>query len=471
MVNVKVTNLHLRKGKSGNVWYFLIAVPKARIDQLGCRQIWVSLETDNLDEAVKKAEPLRNKWKMLFSGDRRLSPADLMETKEPKAVAKMQTDLGLPHVHSKDFLKAEFEDSVLMVMKAHGFVKDFPDPSKEVIAAAYGATDPNGILVSEATARYVDENPKKFLKLKAHDRERKIRRWELSMLDFIAFGGDIDIRKITKTHAKDFMNWLVRKADNEEITEETARMKLSQVSMIVVDLLDKVFDIDENPFAKTRIEVSPKTEKAIKPFTHEHMLVVNELQPRFPAVRALMDIAECTGAGMRELVGLAPEDIVLDAEIPHLKLRPNRFRKYLKNDNRPRDLPLWGKALVAARKYPEGFPEYRHEKGDEEARGEVNRMLKAVKIDRSWNSFRHRFKDMVENSGSDDMIRANLMGWAKGMDAKYGDGLGLQLKREAIEKAMKYSEECQSKALKNIKGKGGKIHIEYTPQKIRPKKR
>jgi hypothetical protein len=472
MVNLKVPNLHLRKGKSGNIWYFLIAVPKSRLDQLGCRQIWVSLETDNLDEAIKKAEPLRKKWKMLFSDERRLSPADLMETKEPKAVAKTQSELGLPHVHSKDFLNAEFEDSVLMVMKAHGFIRDFSDPPKEVVAAAYGATDPNGILVSEATERYAEENRAKFLNLKQHDRDRKKRRWELSLLDFIAcIGGDIDIRKITKKHANSFMNWLVDRADKKEITIETARMNLYQVSMIVVHLLHHVYSIDVDPFHKVIIKAKPKHEKSTKPFTDEQMLVVNQLQPRYPAIRDLMDLTMCTGAGMTELVRLAPEDIILDHDYPHIILRPNQFRAALKNDNRPRALPLWGPALEAMKRHPEGFPEYRGEKGDEEARGEVNRMLKAVKIPRSWNSFRHYFEDALRNSHAQDSVRSEIMGHSQGMDGWYGNGLVLSNRYAAIDRAMSYMTECQREAKSKLLEKGGTINTEYTTQKIRHKKR
>ncbi|RFZ83822.1 hypothetical protein D0Y60_20885 [Shinella sp. WSJ-2] len=471
MANVKVKNLHMRKCAEGHMWYFLKAVPKSRIDQVGCTQIWLSLGTDDLAEAVKRVEPIRNKYDLLFRSDRRLSPADLMETKEPKAVAKVQTDLGLPHVSSKDFLHAEFEDSVLMVMKAHGFIKDFPDPPKEVIAAVYGATDPNGILVSEATERYAAENRAKFLDLKPHARERKKRRWELSMLDFINRVGDLDIRTITRAHANNFMNWLVERADKKEMTIETARMKLYQVSMIVVDLLHKVYNIDEDPFHKVTIKAKPKHEKSTKPFTDEQMLVVNQLQPRYQVTRDLMDLTLCTGAGMTELLGLAAEDIFLDHEYPHIILRPNRFRAALKNDNRPRALPLWGPALEAMKRHPEGFPECRHDKGDEEARGEVNRMLKAVQIDRSWNSFRHYFEDALRNSHAQDSVRSEIMGHTQGIDGWYGNGLVLENRYKAIENAMKYIAECQAKALQKLQERGETIEVDYTPQKIRHKKR
>ena len=474
MQNLNVPNVIKRKCKGGKyVYTFVKAVPKNRVEQLGnARQIWVILDTDDLFEAAKRAEPIRNKYELLFAGEKRLSPADLIETKEPKAVAKLQTDLGLPNVSSTDILNADFEDSVLMVLKAHGIVKEFsnPEPPKKIVAAAYGATDAGAVLMSEAIERYCEENETKFKNVKPYARQRKIARWKTSIDDFIASQGDIDVRKITTTHSRNFVKALVRRVNAGEIEDTTARMKLSQVTMIVTDLLYKLFNTTLNPFEKAKIEVSPKAEKSTKPFTDEELVIVKQLQPFDPVIRDLMDITYATGAGMTELLGLAKEDIFLDAEYPHIIIRPNRHRPILKTKNRPRALPLWGPALDAMKRHPEGFPEYRHEKGEEEARNAVNNMLKAVKIPKTWNSFRHYFEDALRNSHAQDSVRNEIMGHTQGMGGWYGNGLVMKNRYEAIDAAMKYLEECQTKAKAKMEENGQPVTSGYKPRPKRIKK-
>ena len=70
---------------------------------------------------------------------------------------------------------------------------------------------------------------------------------------------------------------------------------------------------------------------------------------------ALHAFAE-TGAGFSELVGLLPEDIVLDADIPHINIRRRQFHG-LKTRFRPRKIPL-GFAMDAFKACPNGFDEY-----------------------------------------------------------------------------------------------------------------
>ena len=55
------------------------------------------------------------------------------------------------------------------------------------------------------------------------------------------------------------------------------------------------------------------------------------------------------------LAGLAREDIVLDADIPHIIIRPHQWRR-LKTKGSERTLPLVGASLWAAKKAVEASP-------------------------------------------------------------------------------------------------------------------
>jgi len=141
-----------------------------------------------------------------------------------------------------------------------------------------------------------------------------------------------------------------------------------------------------------------------------------------------------TGARPSEIVGLLPEDIKLDAEIPHISITDRRERP-LKTTHSQRDIPLIGFALEAFKAMPEGFPKYR-DKSDQLSAA-VNKFLRENKLfptkQHSMYSLRHSFQDRVLNVNAPDRVQAELMGH-KFHRPKYGDGATLKLKLEWLYK-------------------------------------
>ncbi|MCW5723206.1 MAG: hypothetical protein KIS86_18895, partial [Devosia sp.] len=107
MAKLNIPHLHQR----GKVFYFLIAVPKNRRAEVGRSQIWISLHTSDKTEAIEKVEILRKKYQTLFELNRPLTPTDVIESTKPKAVAKMQADLGMPPRHFTDFVNSPLFES------------------------------------------------------------------------------------------------------------------------------------------------------------------------------------------------------------------------------------------------------------------------------------------------------------------------------------------------------------------------
>ena len=65
-----------------------------------------------------------------------------------------------------------------------------------------------------------------------------------------------------------------------------------------------------------------------------------------------------TGCRPSEIGNLEPENIILQGDIPHIKIRATRKRE-LKTASSVRDIPLVGVSLEAMKKAPQGFPRYR----------------------------------------------------------------------------------------------------------------
>ena len=78
--------------------------------------------------------------------------------------------------------------------------------------------------------------------------------------------------------------------------------------------------------------------------------------------RWLLAIISDTGMRLSEAAGLAKSDIVLDADIPHINVRPHRWRR-LKTKDSARHIPLVGASLWAAKRIQQhdssyAFPRY-----------------------------------------------------------------------------------------------------------------
>ena len=118
-----------------------------------------------------------------------------------------------------------------------------------------------------------------------------------------------------------------------------------------------------------------------------------------------------TGCRPSELANIKPENIRLDAEVPHIRIRPTKDRE-LKSGVSVRDIPLVGVALEAMRQAPNGFPHYRDRSyllSASLTKAFKARELFPTKQHRIY-SFRHSFENRMLEAGLDFGLRCSLMG-------------------------------------------------------------
>ena len=129
-----------------------------------------------------------------------------------------------------------------------------------------------------------------------------------------------------------------------------------------------------------------------------------------------------TGAQIVDVVDLSPDDIVLNREIPHLRLlmiEDGVHRRELKNVASKRQIPLLGYALEAMRRHPAGLPRYR---GKATYYAAARKYLREQKLfpdppegaDRNYSigGTRHTYEDRMLQAGIPNEERAPLMGHA-----------------------------------------------------------
>jgi len=160
--------------------------------------------------------------------------------------------------------------------------------------------------------------------------------------------------------------------------------------------------------------------------------------------RWLVALISDTGMRLSEAAGLAREDIVLDADIPHVIIRPHPWRR-LKTKGSERTLPLVGCSLWAARRAVEAsqhspylFPRYCNDKGCKanSASAALNKWLKqSIGDGYVMHSFRYSMRDRLRAVSCPSEMIDQIGGWSSGKVGEgYGDGFDLKLLHEWLAK-------------------------------------
>jgi integrase len=161
--------------------------------------------------------------------------------------------------------------------------------------------------------------------------------------------------------------------------------------------------------------------------TIQHRCQTTDDEPRW-----LVALISDTGMRLSEAAGLAREDIVLDADIPHVIIRPHPWR-HLKTKGSERTLPLVGCSLWAAKRALEAlqhspylFPRYCNDKGCKanSASAALNKWLKQTIGDGYvMHSFRHSMRDRLRSVNCPSEMIDQIGGWSRrSVGESYGEG-------------------------------------------------
>ena len=154
-------------------------------------------------------------------------------------------------------------------------------------------------------------------------------------------------------------------------------------------------------------------------------------------LRWLVALVSDTGMRLAEVVGLLKSDIILDEDMPFIRLQPHPWRK-LKTSGSERDVPLVGVSLWAAQRLVEAcpdsvfaFPRYNKTSitNANSASAALNKWLHPyVPVGCTMHSFRHSMRDRLRAVECPADIVDQIGGWATGgVGQGYGVGYGLKV--------------------------------------------
>ena len=173
----------------------------------------------------------------------------------------------------------------------------------------------------------------------------------------------------------------------------------------------------------------------IRRIQHECMTVDDEN-------RWLLALISDTGMRLSEAAGLARDDIVMDTEIPHIKLVPHPWRR-LKTKGSERLVPLVGASLWAARRLQQhdssyAFPRYCDGQtcNANSASAALNKWMKTIiGGDYVVHGLRHSLRDRLRAVECPSDIIDQIGGWTTtGIGHAYGRGYSVEILAKWMQK-------------------------------------
>jgi integrase len=264
--------------------------------------------------------------------------------------------------------------------------------------------------------------------------------------NFIKVVGDKAIMEIDRDDAVRFRSHWQRRMAAREVDYSTANRDLDNMRVLWRWHNQRIYNTEDSrtPFDGLNFD-KPRKKKnrpAYSPeFVRDNFLHGDKLASMKPDIRRALLVIIGTGCRPSEVNNVKPENIVLDAPVPHLRLRDENDRE-LKNSQSNRDVPLVGFALAAMRAHVadgnmDGFPRYRDK--DTNFSNAMKAAFKRKGLrqtpDHSLYSMRHMFENLMRDADIGDDMRRELMGH-KIDRPKYGDAFRLAKTAAALEKVL-----------------------------------
>lgn len=419
----------------GNVYYYRRRVPEdvrslhKRLGKPPEEQLFFSLKTTDRAEACRRADAHTRRLDALWKAHRE------GHTSKPDILAALAT-LELAGFEPGDAVRYPDNPAVDAFLSRYIGQAEPDEPpiqptphEKLVIDLLYGEPVPK--MLSDAKDKHFELG--KGPKGKVAENQFK-RAWDI----LLAVTGDIPLDQVKREHGNEFVRRLIKQGAGPE----TIKRYLAQVRPVIrTGILE--FELNKpNPF--DGLVIPNREEGRRKP---RDTFAVPEIAAIQTAARAMDDerrwviaMLSDSMARLAEILGLAKSDVHLDAEVPHIVIRPNAYRG-LKTPQSERRVPLVGEALWAATRametegdalFPSILPK---ERGKDFSAGAasaaLNKWLKERGLaveGQTLHSFRHTMRDRLRNVEAPNDLIDRIGGWSGGtVGESYGKGHSLSL--------------------------------------------
>jgi integrase len=411
------------------VWHFLRRVPAeyAHLDTRGNVKLSTKVKVASDRKGIKASQVAARMNETLEAYWRGLVDHKTAEAKQTYLDAvKLARSLGLDYQSPSVGASRPIEEVLARIETLMLAGKMDSAPLRK---AALGGVDKPKIMLSDLATEY-EATQKTALSKMSPDQQRKWRSAKKRAVDIlIEQRGDKALQDLTRADALAFADWWEERVVREGLNPGTANKNITHIGGMMRAVNKRLQLGLDNVFAGTRIEGGRDGKRApfSTDFIRKTILAEGALADLNDEARDVVYVVMETGARPSEIVNLSKARILLDAEIPHIRIAADG--RLLKTEQSERDIPLVGMALEAMRRHPDGFPRY-HDKGSNLSATLMKHFKKQKLLptpQHSVYSFRHSFKDRLKDAEAPEELIDELMGHTT-TKPKYGDGYGLKLK-------------------------------------------
>lgn len=416
-----------------NIAYYSRRVPRALKKYDSREKVKLSLHTDSPSEAEKRSSVINEKLEAYWN--QLITTGDSHDQDNFAHITEMVRLFGFTYRPSHELAEAS---SVRLVNRLQA-VSQVTEPMQ--VEALLGGVPVPELTLTDALNKYWGLAKGELL----DKSESQIRKWKnprkKAINNAISVLGGKRVSEITRDDIIQFRDWWIDRLGQENLQSNSANKDLTYLKVVISTVSDHSrlgLDVDWL-FRRIMLKASVRSERL--PFENEFIQnqlldLTNHTEMNEEARYFLYAMAD-TGARPSELIGLLPEEIVLNAPVPYIRIQPRKGHS-LKTPHSKREIPLVGCALYAFEKLPNGFEHYRGMKGGADSlSANLMKHLKSKKLlpteDHTVYSLRHSFQDNLTAIGVPDRVQAQLMGH-KFDRPEYGKGADLELKRDWLQK-------------------------------------
>ena len=419
-------------------WYYFRRVPSRVSHFLPLKRIRKTLDTKDLEEARHRrdlmSKDLEEKWGQLaFYGKK--AQHKFSNEEDDYHMGRTRCELA-GHEYQTMAEQLKKDDLIDLLSRLEtARLKSF---DAKTARAVFGLLNPPEHTLQDALQLYIDKIAPHEIRSKSDEQRKKWHEERLLTIEqFETVCGRMFLSEITRSHAIRFHTyWRDRVVpDDAPNKPNTANKKLGHLRKIY--RLYWTYNGQEdrpNPFRNLRFNsrYEPSTPVFTDDWVRSKILAKGALSGLNLEAQLVVPILIETGCRLSEIVNLCPENICLDSEILHIKIRPTE-RRELKTLSSKRDIPLVGVALEAMKQAPSGFPRYRDKATT--LSNLLNKTFRARGLfptpEHRLYSFRHSFEKRMLEAGLDYGLRCTLMGHQNSRP-QYGDGGSLKFRRDQL---------------------------------------
>lgn len=421
--------------KRGNKFHYRRRVPSMFSELIGQTILQISLKTDSENKATRRAIALNSYIENYFSS---ITP----DTTQDSAAASFREIVKRAQFNGFNYQPA---DQVTNKSPLHEIINraEFSKTAHiqndtKTVKAIIGTKDKPEITLTRALDLCLEYEQGSYIN-KSSDQVRKAQNPRKKGIKNLikAIGSDKPLSQLTRDDLLTYRSWWIDKIKKEDKSTNAANKDLRHakcVCKIVTQNYNLGLDIDHLFKQLTLKEIQKNRRMSFKTTFIQSLIDTLPSLSTHQEVKMIVAIMADTGARVSEVSGLEAEDIILDTEIPHMKIRPNKIRN-LKTPQSERDIPLVGAAFWALQKIPEGFTHY--QKRGDLISNVTNKFMRENDLfptpQHSLYSLRHSFEDRLTEILATEKVHAALMGH-KYHRPRYGSGPSLEIKKGYLEK-------------------------------------